>query len=184
MTPRETRFKNFNTFDVNTLKNKGLFTPEIIEMLMTLKNKGIYTPEEEFITPSEIKMTPFMYTPEMESMTMTPRTKYMSPLVTRMMEMNKVDKIDQLEKLLVLLPVEKKIELLKRIQNEKLIKEQFLNKDNINFYNIAKDTNTFNTIEKIEGEREQYHHIPLTFGKPTIGSGINEFQQKEQEIKY
>jgi len=88
----------------------------------------------------------------------------------------------------MVLPTEKKMELLKKIQTEKMIDE--ITKKNLiekyqtekmikgDFYNVVKD----NTMElPTMTETEKFQHIPLTFGKPLVGSGINEF---EKEIKY
>jgi len=170
--PEYETIKNMYTPEYQTIKN--IFNPEY-ETIFN-KNKMI-VPEYETIKN--------MYNNEFVPET-TQTYKYMSPLVQRMMGANKINKVEQLEKLLMVLPTEKKMELLKKIQTEKMIDE--ITKKNLiekyqtekmikgDFYNVVKD----NTMElPTMTETEKYQHIPLTFGKPVVGSGINEFENKQ-----
>jgi hypothetical protein len=194
-TPEESIFgmeKNMYTPEYQTIKNmynpehqtiKNIFTPEYETIF---KNKNVFVPEYETLK-NKMFNTVNMYDNEFVPETNT--YKYMSPLVQRMMGVNKINKVEQLEKLLMVLPTEKKMELLKKIQTEKMIDE--ITKKNLiekyqtekmikgDFYNVVKD----NTMElPTMTETEKFQHIPLTFGKPVVGSGINEFEN--QEIKY
>jgi len=125
----------------------------------------------------------------------------MSPIVARMIFGNKMNKMNQINEFPYGGLYNKynnqmnKMDLINEYQTEKMIKdfqtEKMINGQVYPF--MTKDTKMFNKFNMFNTEKtmdmeiptmmtEKYHHIPLTYGKPLIGSGLNEFKI-EKELK-
>jgi hypothetical protein len=177
--------KHIMTPELESVFGKKVMTPEIYERMMM--NKGIYnTYEPEMSQWGSVLPTEDRY---------MNTNKWMSPIVARMYGLNKVNKINNFlpygqqynkmdlinkfntEKLIEEIQKEK---LVNQFETEKMINNQipFLTKEHAKLFNTL---NLEKSMEIPQMETEKYQHIPLTFTKATVGSGINEFQK---EIKY
>jgi hypothetical protein len=153
-------------------------TPSILE---TIFGKKVYEPtvygnlfgEDKSIFSNENEDVYNKYNVAYEPYTYNKMNKYTtSPLLTRMLK-NKVFTPRMNMKTMEKFQVQKMIE---EIQKEKMMEKLIKNKEHKTLFNM--DTEIFPTME------EKLTHIPLTFTKPMVGSGIEQFLQQEKEIKY
>jgi hypothetical protein len=183
-------------FDTLFGEHKKVLTPELVEILMkgnkhvmsprvleTVFGKKVYTPEvfgklfnnyndeQVFnINSGEDRINRYnVDVDEFEPMTYNKFNKFgVAPLLTRMLKNKAFPKVDTetMEKI----QVQKMIE---EIQKEKVMEKLIKNKEH----------SVFNVDSEVPTMTGRFHHIPLTFGKPVVGSNIEEFQQ-DKEIKW
>jgi len=158
--------------------NKHVMTPEI---LSTIFGKKVYEPEvygrlfgDDKIFSTENEDVFNKYNVDYEPTIINKMNRFSSPLITRMLK-NKVfsPRMNVNMKTMEKYQVAKMIE---EIQKERMMEKLIKNKEHKTLFNM--DSEIFPTME------EKMTHIPLTFTKPMVGSGIEEFLQQEKEIKY
>jgi hypothetical protein len=148
--------------------NKHVMTPQVLE---TLFGSKVYTPEvygrlfgdnkmfntEDVYNKYNVNYEPFT--------TYNKMNKYntMNPFITRMLK-NTETKYP-------------KMKTLEKIQTEKMIEE--IQKENIMKEIIKNKIDT-----EIPTTMTGRFHIPLIYGKPIVGSGIQEFGTENKEIKF
>lgn len=149
--------------------NKQILTPQVLEQIF---GKKVYTPEVYgtlFGTPEVYK-----YDVDFEPLTTTFKNKMiMNPLVYRMLK-NKKTVLPRMN-----------VMTLEKIQNEKMIEE--LKKEKI-MGDLIKNKDLYTLDAELpkmmETEKVKFNTIPLTMGKPIVGSGMEEFQKENKEIKF
>jgi hypothetical protein len=191
---------NFYPETYETILNKGLYNYEPTMMnkyesiMYPTMNKEFTPYNKEFNTFNK-EFTPYnkeftTYNKEFNTFNKFNQNKYISPIVARMYGLNKFNKMNTLPMftqqynkmdLFNQFQTEKMIE---EIQKEKMIKNQmpFLNKEQ-ELFNIFNTEKTMNMEIPKMMETEKFQTIPLTFGKPIIGSGLNEFQKEIKEYQ-
>jgi hypothetical protein len=166
-------------FDNNKVmfsNKKNVITPQVYEMLVGNKKNIMMTPElletvfgKKIHTP-EVYGTLFgeqttdnindFYKYKIEEPLVHMENKMMmNPLLSRMLKNKKMNQFNMKNKMIQKIQAGKMIE---EIQKEQLMKE------------LIKDTE----IPKMM-ETEKYQHIPLTYVKPSFGSILNQFEEKE-----
>lgn len=152
-----------------------MITPEIAEILAKINfnkqlepehlesyfGKKIYTPEIYETVFADVDSTeahaPYYL-----------RNKMINPILTRMMMNKEQIQLPQWKKDML-----NKIEMIDEIKKEKM--EGLLHQ---NLF-AAKDNTNAIELEEVLPRTERFHKVPLTFTKPMVGSGIEEFQMQK-----
>jgi hypothetical protein len=153
---------------LETIFGKKVYEPEVYNRLFPVGEESIFSNEsEDLYNKYNVAYEPYT------TSTYNKMNRFStSPLLSRMLK-NKVFSPKMNLKTMEKYQIQKMIE---EIQKEKMMEKLIKNKEHKTLFNM--DTEIFPTME------EKLTHIPLTFTKPMVGSGIEQFLQQEKEIKY